>query len=169
MDTFGSVGVLVDQTAPTGAPYSTGLVWAWDNNQEKDVVKALKDYEKQYGQRAFYRMHNLELSGNMTIVADKINGLRTRLNTIESENNEPNIFYFPYKRNNNQEAINVIKHAIDNLDDALLPIDKLTPMLGGEKINLRQNLEMSMETLSRRLDSIESNIDNSKVLSSYLK
>ena len=169
-------GHLVDQAslAPLpnpGAPASTILVASWDEFQEQKVTEGLEDLEQYYGKRRFFIMHNaevaLKLLGEHGVVESKIHDMSIRIEAINIKNNTTT-FYFPYKQDNNTHEIDHIRHANDKIRNSLLPISEYTPMVGGEKINLQQNLEISLETLHRRLDSIESNIDNSAVLKNFI-
>lgn len=143
------------------------LLWT---KEEKRVKESVEEFNKnQYGKRLKYYAGSTLANVRSSEIDDIITKLETRISQLNSKN-QGALFYFKYKKERNKDAIKVVSNAIDILKDKLGPLNHHT--LGvkwGELVNLKQNLEISSEVLNRKLDAIESDIDNSTFLSDFMK
>ncbi|WP_340200106.1 hypothetical protein [Ascidiimonas sp. W6] len=134
---------------------------AIDLKLEPDLRREVEDFADLYKHRMDYYAGTALDRG---VVAD-LDEIIVRTNTLILDN-ESLAFFYPFKKKDNREKLNLILTHIMRLDAELRT--SVPDMIYGERINLNQNAEMTLEEIHRKLDDIESNIAKSRILSVML-
>jgi hypothetical protein len=133
------------------------------NNPEGNLKKSITNFGKEYTKRKDYYITTDADNLTWHTIKQAIEEVIDRATIILSEN-ETLTFFYPFKKKDNRKKINYI---LTLLDTMMNKID-LSQGVWGERINLQQNTLISLESLERRLDIIESDIEKSTILSKVL-
>lgn len=126
---------------------------------EPRLAAEVKDFRQIYEHRSEYYATTLIDNGK---IGNEVDNLRDRVNLLIADN-EALSFFYPFKKRDNRTKLNMILTHVNRLDTHL---GSLFPdSIYGERINLNQNAEMTLEQMHRKLDEIESDIAKSRILS----
>ncbi len=163
LDVFAPHAANTGGLAGTGAIALVEVLW---ETTEKQVDRNLDEFSKLYGERS---AHYAASFAYYEKVDDEINNLNTRLNSVDAKN-EQTLHIFPFKKNRSKLSISEIRTAVNKLDETLNNLNPFTApsVRFGELVNLKSNIDLSIEELDRKLNAIESEVDNSGLLNKLI-
>ncbi|MEL6919060.1 MAG: hypothetical protein AAFO99_15190 [Bacteroidota bacterium] len=155
---------------------------------EPDLRASVDKYKDFYVKRLYAYVPTAIDAG---AILSEIEKLELRANKVKVDNNNL-AFFYPFKKKDNLKKINAILGLLDKLYKKLSHLkgfgsfpdlsdiqnanditdlnnllSAVRPTIYGERINLNQNTEISLEVLSRKLDEIEADIHRSTLLRKF--
>ncbi len=129
---------------------------------EPRLFREVQDFRQLYEHRAEYYATTLVDNGK---IRNEINDLRNRINLLIVDN-ESLAFFYPFKKRDNRVKLNALLTGTNRLYTQLGSL--LPDSIYGERINLNQQTEITLEEMHRKVDEIESDISKSRILSVLL-
>jgi hypothetical protein len=129
---------------------------------EPRLEREVKDFREIYEHRAEYYATTAIDNGK---IRNEVTDLRDRISLLITDN-ESLAFFYPFKKRDNRTKLTMLLSHVNRLYTHLGSL--LPDSIYGERINLNQNAEMTLEEMHRKVDEIESDIAKSRILSQLL-
>lgn len=149
---------LTDPGSLAGSGASAGL-YVGLNNKDKDNMRKMNAFQKDYVKRQVYFI------GSAAVITNKINAdivtAFDRYNRLRSRNKSLTLFSHS-KKKNNTKLLDLIRDMLTNMQKEMLT-QKSNHVIYGEKLNLLQNTMQSLSEIHRMMDTVEDNIEKTKL------
>lgn len=130
--------------------------------EEPNLRAAIRDFNEEYLRRRSYYAPTVIDGG---AVINLVDTAIARVNQLLIDNRNLRFFY-PFKQRDNERKLDQILIQLTSHFNELSGLRMDT--IYGERMMLNQEVEIAMEAVNRKLDGIESDIENSTVLSRLL-
>jgi len=118
----------------------------------------LKAFVREFEKRALYYPGTLVMH-NQNMIGKKVTAVEDRISDLSTDNMNLSFLYYS-KRKENAKLLDAIKEEFEIIKAELSTSS--TTVVMGEKLNLYQDVMMTLTRTNRQLDIVESNIGGSK-------
>ncbi len=139
---------------------------AWNWPAEPLMMDAVKKFSREYAKRNIYYAPTVADGGR--VARGEVTALRRRSQDLLRKNTALGPIY-PYRKRDNARRLNTIDSLLLNVEQQFANLTITRTGIYGERMNLNQNNAMTMEQWSRKLDEIESDINNCRILNLWVK